>query len=62
MELGIRFLTDYIQGDTYFKTTRTKQNLDRCRTQFKLAQDMEANFGRMHKLLKSLTGRPRNVF
>ena len=61
MELGIRFLTDYLQGDTYFKTSRARQNLDRCRTQFKLAQDMEANFGRMHKLLKTLTGRPRNV-
>ena len=61
LEIGTRFLTDYLQGDTYFKTSRARQNLDRCRTQFKLAQDMEANFGRMHKLLKTLTGRPRNV-
>lgn len=62
MELGMRFLTDYLQGDTYFKTTRAKQNLDRCRTQFKLAKDMEDHFGQMHKLLKSLTGRQRSVF
>ncbi len=35
-EIGIRFLTDYLAGDTYFKTHREGHNLDRCRTQFKL--------------------------
>jgi Ser/Thr protein kinase RdoA (MazF antagonist) len=39
--IGIRFLTDYLQGDTYFKTHYPKQNLDRCRTQFKLAERIE---------------------
>ncbi len=39
--IGIRFLTDYLQGDTYFKTHYAKQNVDRCRTQFKLVERME---------------------
>ena len=33
-EIGIRFLTDYLQGDIYFKTHREGHNVDRCRTQF----------------------------
>ncbi|MSS62337.1 phosphotransferase enzyme family protein [Velocimicrobium porci] len=40
-ECGMRFLTDYLEGDVYFKIHRENQNLDRCRTQFKLVQDME---------------------
>ena len=35
-ECGIRFLTDYLEGDHYFKIDREEHNLDRCRTQFKL--------------------------
>ena len=46
-ECGMRFLTDYLQGDTYFKIHREHQNLDRCRTQFKLASDMEAKWDTM---------------
>ena len=61
MELGMRFLTDYLSGDVYFKTIRRHQNLDRCRTQFKLAQEMEDNFGKMHQLLKLLNGRQQSV-
>jgi len=41
LECGIRFLTDYLSGDVYFKTRRESQNLDRSRTQFKMVQDME---------------------
>ena len=41
LECGMRFLTDYLQGDVYFKTSRPKHNLDRCRTQFKLVEEME---------------------
>ncbi len=41
LECGIRFLTDYLEGDTYFRIHRPGQNLDRCRTQFKLVADME---------------------
>lgn len=40
-ETGIRFLTDYLQGDEYFKTEREGQNVDRCRTQFALLKSME---------------------
>ena len=37
-EIGLRFLTDYLEGDVYFRTHREHHNLDRCRTQFKLVQ------------------------
>ncbi|MEA3308490.1 MAG: aminoglycoside phosphotransferase family protein [Chloroflexota bacterium] len=43
-ENGIRFLTDYLQGDTYFKIHRENQNLDRCRVQLRLLADMEQHF------------------
>ena len=45
MECGVRFLTDYIDGDVYFGTSYPEHNLDRCRTQFKLAADMEKTRG-----------------
>ena len=41
LEIGIRFLTDYLSGDSYFKTHREGQNLDRCRMQFKLVSSIE---------------------
>lgn len=44
LEQGIRFLTDYINGDVYYGTTRKGQNLDRTRTQLKLVQDIEAQW------------------
>ena len=47
LECGIRFLTDYLEGDHYFKTHRPGQNLDRCRTQFKLVSDMEGVWDQM---------------
>ncbi len=40
-EAGIRFLTDYLEGDVYFKTRRRDHNLDRCRNQFQLLRSME---------------------
>jgi Ser/Thr protein kinase RdoA (MazF antagonist) len=40
-ECGIRFLTDYLQGDTYFKVNRETHNLDRCRVQFALLKSFE---------------------
>lgn len=40
-EVGIRFLTDFLEGDVYFKTERAGHNLDRCRTQLKLVERME---------------------
>lgn len=47
LECGIRFLTDYLEGDHYFRIHRPGQNLDRCRTQFKLVADMEACWDKM---------------
>ncbi len=41
-EIGIRFLTDFLAGDVYFKVHREGHNLDRCRTQFKLVESIEA--------------------
>ena len=38
--LGIRFLTDHLNGDTYFRVHRDGQNLDRARVQFKLVESM----------------------
>ncbi len=53
-ECGIRFLTDYLQGDTYFRTTRAGQNLDRARTQFKLVDDMLKAYDKMQLLAINL--------
>lgn len=52
LECGMRFLTDYLEGDTYFRIHREGQNLDRCRTQFKLVSDMEAQWTAMHDIVK----------
>ena len=57
MECGIRFLTDYLDGDHYFAIHREGQNLDRCRTQFKLVRDMEAKWEEMQKIVKEESGR-----
>ncbi len=51
LECGIRFLTDYLEGDHYFRVHREGQNLDRCRTQFKLVSDMEANWDKMSAIV-----------
>ena len=51
LECGIRFLTDYLVGDEYFHISRPAQNLDRCRTQFKLVRDMEALFEDMKHIV-----------
>jgi hypothetical protein len=53
-ELGIRFLTDYLAGDTYFKVHRHGHNLDRCRTQFKLIQSIEQQEESMNRLVETL--------
>ena len=52
MECGIRFLTDYLDGDNYFSIHRDGHNLDRARTQFKLVADMEAKWEEMQKIVK----------
>lgn len=50
-ECGMRFLTDYLEGDHYFKVHREGHNLDRCRTQFKLVKDMEEKLERMNEIV-----------
>ena len=47
LECGMRFLTDHLNGDTYFRIHRENHNLDRCRTQFKLVSDIEGKMDRM---------------
>ena len=50
-ENGMRFLTDYLEGDVYYRIHYPEQNLNRCRTQFKLVRDMEENWDAMHKVI-----------
>jgi hypothetical protein len=50
-ECGVRFLTDYLQGDVYFKIRREAHNLDRCRTQFAMAADMERKMEQMNAIV-----------
>lgn len=51
LECGMRFLTDYLQGDTYFKTHWEGQNLARCRTQLKLVRDMEEKWEQLEAIV-----------
>ncbi len=50
-ECGMRFLTDYLSGDTYFRISRDKHNLDRARNQFKLVSDMEKMLPQMREIV-----------
>ena len=59
MECGIRFLTDYLSGDTYFHISRREHNLDRCRTQIRLAADMERQMEQMEAIAAETAGRVR---
>lgn len=54
LECGMRFLTDYLEGDGYFKTHRREHNLDRCRTQFAMVQAMEAHRAEMEDIVSCL--------
>ena len=55
LETGIRFLTDYLDGDVYFKIHRPGHNLDRCRTQIRLVESMEAQMPAMLKRCAELS-------
>ncbi len=54
LECGMRFLTDYLDGDTYFKTAYPEHNLVRCRTQLKLANEMEKHWEEMKSIVKEI--------
>jgi hypothetical protein len=53
-EIGVRFLTDYLLGDAYFKVHSEGHNLDRCRTQFRLVQSIEQQETEMNRLVAAV--------
>ncbi len=61
-ECGMRFLTDYLEGDTYFKIHRENQNLDRCRTQFTLVKDMEKKWEQMQEIISRLSAQKKALY
>ena len=54
LEQGVRFLTDFLSGDSYYRTQRAEQNLDRCRTQFKLVESIVRQEEEMSRFIESL--------
>ena len=54
LECGMRFLTDHLEGDTYFKIHRENHNLDRARNQFALVADMERKLDAMKNIIKNI--------
>ncbi|MBE6596297.1 MAG: aminoglycoside phosphotransferase family protein [Ruminococcaceae bacterium] len=60
LECGMRFLTDYLEGDVYFKTHRQCHNLDRARAQFALVADMERKKTQMDNIILKLKTEGRN--
>lgn len=52
LEVGMRFLADYLNGDIYFKTAYPRHNLDRARNQFKLVSEMEQKTAEMRKIVE----------
>ena len=53
LEVGIRFLADYLDGDVYFKTAYPQHNLDRARNQFHLVGEMEAHWNDMASVVEA---------
>ena len=60
LELGLRFLTDHLEGNVYFKTDRPSHNLQRAAVQFKLVQDIENQMPALQRLIQRLSDRPVN--
>lgn len=54
LECGMRFLGDYLNGDTYFRTAYPEHNLVRCRTQFKLVREIEQHLDEMKKITQDI--------
>jgi hypothetical protein len=50
--IGLRFLTDYLDGDPYFRTSYPDHNLVRARVQFRLVEQMEKNAAQMEQIVK----------
>ncbi len=55
-ELGLRFLTDYLENDVYFKTAHPEHNLQRARTQLHLAAAMESKLPQMEDIVRTVLG------
>jgi len=60
LELAMRFLTDYINGDTYFKCNYKEHNLDRCRNQIALAKDMENKYVYMNQIINDCVNKNKS--
>ena len=58
LNLGTRFLTDYLNGDIYFKIHREGHNLDRCRTRFKVVEEMEKHEDLIRGVIEEIHGSP----
>ncbi len=54
LEIGMRFLTDHLEGDVYFKTRRPNHNLDRCRTQLALVKSIEVQEEAMNAFVREV--------
>ncbi|MBQ6520832.1 MAG: aminoglycoside phosphotransferase family protein [Anaerolineaceae bacterium] len=54
LEIGVRFLTDYLEGDVYFHTAYSEHNLTRARVQFALARDMDLKMNEMRSVIASI--------
>ena len=61
LETGMRFLTDFLQGDTYFKISRPGQNLDRCRSQFRLVESIESQEDAMNEVVNAWTPNGKSI-
>ena len=59
LEVGIRFLKDYLDRDLYFKTVYPDHNLIRARTQFALVADMQKNWDEMHRVVEEVSAQVR---
>ena len=59
LETGVRFLTDYLDGDVYFKVACPDHNLVRARAQLKLLQDMDAHWDEMVSVIDELGSRKK---
>lgn len=57
LTIGIRFLTDYLAGDTYFRTAYEDHNLVRCRTQLKMVASMEEQKDQYERIVREVSGK-----
>jgi aminoglycoside phosphotransferase (APT) family kinase protein len=57
LEQGVRFLADYLAGDRYYKIHREAQNLDRCRTQFRMLESIDRQQDEMERLVEAIADR-----